>query len=126
MIRKEFFFYPRYGKSFSLVHSFKQLGDSLHCLEDKILYLIGMEDQACPFEFSVKPILHEGIGMMAPRNEVILACESIAELEALDFSESIITRNNLHEYHVPASSVLFMPPWALESVLDFEMFDFED
>lgn len=114
-----------YGKNFSLVHSFKQLGDTLHRLEDKILCLLGMEDQACPFEFSVKPAM-EGIDMMAPPIEEILACESIAELKALDIPENTITRNNRHEYVISSSSVLFLPPWALASILEFEMSDSED
>ena len=62
---------------------------------------------------------------MAPPIEQVLASVSIAELKALNIPENIITRNKRHEY-LSNFSMMFMPTWAIDATLDFEMFDSDD
>eukprot|EP00956_Cyclotella_meneghiniana_P032864 scaffold91862_cov51-Cyclotella_meneghiniana.AAC.1 len=107
-----------YGKNFTLAHSFKQLGETLHRQEDKVICLLGLHDSAAPFEIDVKTTLDE-VQTITPSFNAIWECESIDELKALEVPEKI-TRGTEADHQFECCSVLFMPPWAGEATLDFE------
>ena len=107
-----------YGKNFTLAHSFKQFGGSLHRPDDKIVCLLGLHDSVAPFEIDIKSILEE-VESITPSAETIIDCNSIVELKALEVPEKI-RRGKESDHQLSSCSALFLPPWAQEATLDFE------
>ena len=107
-----------YGRNFTLAHSFKQFGGTLHRPVDKVICLLGLHDSVSPFEVNVKSLLGEAKTVTPPVDE-ILKCESTTDLKAIKVPTNI-TRGKEADHQFSNCSILFLPPWAQEAVLDFE------